>query len=63
MNKTLTILLGVVAGAAFALVTYSRRGRKIRKIVNRNVGRMRDSMATSIEQRAKSIHDSAVSYS
>jgi gas vesicle protein len=59
MNKTVTILLGVAAGTVLALAAFTKRGKRVRAKISKRVG----DMASTIEEKAKSVHDSAVSYS
>ena len=63
MNKTLTILLGLAAGTALAFAAYTKNGKKIRRNMTRKMDDIKNTMATNIENKAKYIHDSAVSYS
>ena len=59
MNKTVTILLGLAAGTFLALAATTKKGKRVRSRLARNVSNMKK----SIEEKARLIHDSDVSYS
>ncbi len=59
MNKTVTILLGLAAGTALAIAATSKKGKRVRSKLTKRIGNLK----SSIEDKAKLIHDSAVSYS
>ena len=64
MNKTLVVLLGVAAGAALtALFASSKRGKEIRSRLMKKADELKETLAANIEQKAKNIHDSGVTYS
>lgn len=63
MNKTFTILLGLAAGTVWAFAAYTKKGRIIRRNMSRKMDEIKDTMTNNIEKKARSIHDSAVSYS
>ena len=64
MNKTLVVLLGVAAGAALtALFASSKRGREIRSRLMKKADELKETLTANIEQKAKNIHDSGVTYS
>ncbi len=63
MNKSVTIFLGVAAGAFFALAAFSKKGRKLRKNMLKKADELKESMMLDIEKKARYIHDSEVLYS
>lgn len=63
MNKTVTILLGLAAGTAFALAAYTKKGKRVRSQITKSVGEFKDNMTATIEDKAKEVHDSTVLYS
>ncbi len=63
MNKTVTILLGLAAGTAFALVATSKRGKRVRSKITKRVSEFKENMASTIEEKAKMAYDSTVLYS
>jgi len=63
MNKTLVVLLGVAAGATLtALLASSKRGKEIRSTLVKKANELKDTLATNIEQKARNVHDSGVTY-
>lgn len=64
MNRTLTLLLGIAAGAAFtAVVASTKRGKEVRNNLIKKADELRDALADNIEKKARNIHDSEVIYS
>ncbi|MCH7512681.1 MAG: hypothetical protein IH947_01865 [Bacteroidetes bacterium] len=62
MNKSVTIFLGVATGAFFALVAFTKAGRKLRKSILKKADELKESMIFDIEKKARYIHDSEVLY-
>lgn len=63
MNRSVTVLLGVVAGTVVAFAASTSAGRRIRSNMTRMVSRLKESMSSGIEMKARKIHESEVLYS
>jgi phage regulator Rha-like protein len=64
MKRTFALMIGIGAGVALtAAVASTRRGREVRSQLVKKAEELRHTLANSLEEKARNIHESEVSYS
>ena len=63
MNKTITLLLGLAAGGVLAFAAYTKKGKAARTQLSKRVKDIKDDMSSTLERKARAMHDSGVKYS
>ena len=63
MKKTLALLIGIAAGAAFtAAITYTKRGREVRTNLVKKAAELRQTLADNVSDKTGKAQDSEFIY-